>query len=153
MIDGHAGRIANIDISPIVIDYMRAKYSAGGTVPNALPDSVTWEVADVTALEAHASASFDAAVDKGTMDALMVSVARVGARVATPVFEHACIWCRIALAAQCGGDSTTNVAAMAREMSRVLRPGGVYILVRRCCAASFPALTLRACTASPRFAN
>jgi ubiquinone/menaquinone biosynthesis C-methylase UbiE len=31
---------------------------------------------------------------------------------------------------QCGGDTSVNVAAMAREMSRVLRPGGVFVMAR-----------------------
>jgi hypothetical protein len=37
---------------------------------------------------------------------------------------------------QCGGDTSVNVAAMAREMSRVLRPGGVFVMARPLLAQS-----------------
>ena len=112
--DRHTGRIVNVDISPVVMEHMREKHSA-------LPPSVSWEVGDVTRLTAHADASFDAAIDKGTMDALMV---RRGAR------QSPFAACSRGAHAQCGGDSTGNTAAMAREMLRVLRPGGVFIMVR-----------------------
>ena len=63
--DAHTGRIANVDISPVVTEHMRVRHAD-------LPPSVSWEVGDVTRLTAHADSSFDAAIDKGTMDALMV---------------------------------------------------------------------------------
>jgi ubiquinone/menaquinone biosynthesis C-methylase UbiE len=63
--DGHTGRIANVDISPVVTEHMREKHAS-------LPPNVSWEVADATKLTAHGNASFDAVIDKGTLDALMV---------------------------------------------------------------------------------
>ncbi len=67
-IGGHTGQVVNIDISPTVIDFMRAKYSGD----NALPPSVTWAVADVMCLGSDfKDDSFDAVIDKGTADALM----------------------------------------------------------------------------------
>jgi len=92
--DGHTGRIANVDISPVVMEHMREKHAS-------LPPNVQWEVGDATCLTAHGDASFDAVIDKGTLDALM-----------------------------CGGESTKNTAAMACEVMRVLRPDGVFLMVR-----------------------
>ena len=63
--DGHTGSITNVDISTVITEYMRNKHAD-------LRPSVTWEVGDVTRL-AHGDSTFDAAIDKGTMDALMVS--------------------------------------------------------------------------------
>ena len=91
--DGHTGRIANVDISPVITAYMQEKHAR-------LPPTVSWEVGDATRLTAHADCSFDAVIDKGTLDALA-----------------------------CGGDSTGNTKAMARETLRVLRPGGVFIMI------------------------
>jgi hypothetical protein len=85
VVDGHTGRIANIDISPVVIDNMLAKYGADGRGSNALPNTVSWQVADVTALDALESDSFDAAIDKGTMDALMVRARAPGLKRAVSV--------------------------------------------------------------------
>lgn len=112
--DGHAGRIANVDISPVITEYMRKKHAD-------LPSSVSWEVGDATRLQAHGDCTFDAVIDKGTMDALMVRFERCELSGV-----HALTLCRVH---QCGGDSTGNTAAMAREMLRVLRPGGVFIMV------------------------
>ena len=108
--DGHTGRIANVDISPVVMEHMREKHAS-------LPPTVEWEVGDATRLTAHGDASFDAVIDKGTLDALM-----------------------------CGGESTKNTAAMAREMLRVLRPGGVFMMVRSTvfCSSSVADSLLRA---------
>ena len=71
--DGHTGCITNVDISSVITEYMREKHAS-------LHKGVTWEVGDVTRL-AHGDSTFDAAIDKGTMDALMVRLARWG-----PVF-------------------------------------------------------------------
>jgi hypothetical protein len=67
--EGHTGSITNVDISAVITEYMRDKHAD-------LPPSVTWEVGDVTRL-VHGDSTFDAAIDKGTMDALMVRLRAV----------------------------------------------------------------------------
>ena len=62
--DGHTGSITNVDISTVITEYMRDKHAD-------LRPSVTWVVGDVTRLT-YGDCTFDAAIDKGTMDALMV---------------------------------------------------------------------------------
>jgi SAM-dependent methyltransferase len=60
---------------------------------------VTWQVMNATQL-AFGDAAFDAVVDKGTLDSLL-----------------------------CGDNSTANCAKYFGEVSRVLRPGGVFFCV------------------------
>ena len=91
--------IVNVDLSPTVIAAMRARY--GRERP-----SLTWHVANVTALGGAGAglvvpdASLGAVVDKGTLDSLL-----------------------------CGEAATAAAARYAAEASRVLRPGGVFIVV------------------------
>ena len=133
--DGHTGRVANVDLSRVIIEYMAEKYAH-------LPPAVSWDVADVTALDAaaYADASFDAVIDKGTMDALM---ARVCCSLASAVRAARLFADARCAFAQCGGDSVGNTNAMAREMMRVLRPGGVFIMVCELLSCTLvPLLTL-----------
>ena len=99
---GHTGDIVNIDISGTVVAHMAHQHSSEG--PSPLPGSVTWHVADCTALPNSSpflDGSFDAVLDKGTLDALL-----------------------------CGGDTVGNVAACRREVQRLLRapsPGSATV--------------------------
>jgi len=61
---------------------------------------MVYKVLDVTNMGEFANASFDVVIDKGTLDALL-----------------------------CGDESTSNADKMLLEISRVLRPGGVFILI------------------------
>jgi EEF1A lysine methyltransferase 4 len=88
--DGYTS-ICNIDISPIVIQQMRDR-----TMERS---EMTWWVMDVRALSFDSN-SFDLAIDKSTIDALL-----------------------------CGDDAYLNVAKMTKEVQRVLRPGGVYMAI------------------------
>lgn len=83
--------ITNVDISPVVIETMREKYKT--------LTQCTWEVMDVRSLKFD-NDSFDAVVDKGTLDSLM-----------------------------CGDDATVNAKKMLTEVSRVLRPEGIYMMI------------------------
>lgn len=58
-----------------------------------------WQKMDVRKLE-FADATFDVVIDKGTMDSVL-----------------------------CGEGSTKNCNQMCKEMSRVLKPGGTYIVI------------------------
>jgi len=88
--DGYGGKsITNIDISPIVIEQMRSRY----------PD-MDWRVSDVTHMPELEDASFDAAIDKGTMDAIL-----------------------------CGEGSAENTDKMLTEITRILKPAGVFVLI------------------------
>ena len=93
---GHTGDIVNIDISSTVVAHMAHQHRSDGPAP--LPHSVSWVVADCTALP-HSppveDGSFDAVLDTGTVDALM-----------------------------CGGDTTANVSACRKEVQRLLRAPG-----------------------------
>jgi ubiquinone/menaquinone biosynthesis C-methylase UbiE len=53
--------VVNIDISPVVINAMKEKHP-----------EMEWLVMDVTNLSAFDNASFDYALDKGTLDAILV---------------------------------------------------------------------------------
>jgi len=88
--DGFAP-IANVDVSRTVIDQMSARHKD--------MRGVTWQAMDATRL-AFADASFDAVVDKGTLDSLL-----------------------------CGENSTALGGRYLSEVSRVLRPGGVLFCV------------------------
>ncbi|MCO5569195.1 hypothetical protein L7F22_022905 [Adiantum nelumboides] len=84
--------IVNIDISPIVIEAMQKKYY---TMPQL--QYLTMDVLDMSFFE---DCSFDAVIDKGTLDSIM-----------------------------CGMGAPCNAEIMLTEISRVLKPGGVYILI------------------------
>ncbi|KAI7754993.1 hypothetical protein M8C21_016357 [Ambrosia artemisiifolia] len=89
--DGYAD-IINIDISSVVIERMRKKYS---DYPNL--KYIEMDVRDMKAFEAG---SFDAVIDKGTLDSLL-----------------------------CGNNSKENAGKMLEEVERVLKKDGVYILI------------------------
>ncbi|XP_057959009.1 uncharacterized protein LOC131151684 [Malania oleifera] len=84
--------VVNIDISSVVIGDMQKKYSDR-------PELKYFEM-DVRDMNAFQAGSFDAIVDKGTMDSLL-----------------------------CGNNSQQNAAKMLQEVGRVLKDKGVYILI------------------------
>lgn len=84
--------ITNVDFSPLVIASMQEN------TRSACP-TLQWLVADVTHMPAIASSSFDVAIDKGTLDAIM----------------SATEW-------------QTSAPAMGAEVHRVLKPGGLWLL-------------------------
>jgi len=84
--------ITNIDISNAVIKAMEQKSKDH--------EGMTYKTIDATNMPEFANGSFDAAVDKGTLDAIL-----------------------------CGESSIANADKMLGEISRVLRPGGVFVVV------------------------
>jgi RAT1-interacting protein len=78
----------NIDFSPVVVDQMSRRYPA-----------LTWLVMDIKHLT-FASASFDAVLDKGTIDALT-----------------------------CGGDVDESIFQALSEYARVLKLGGTAFVI------------------------
>uniref|UniRef100_A0A7S2V7W5 Methyltransferase type 11 domain-containing protein n=1 Tax=Fibrocapsa japonica TaxID=94617 RepID=A0A7S2V7W5_9STRA len=91
MFDDGYTTITNIDISRVVIEQMieRCRDKA----------ALTWQQMNVASLE-FPDESFDAVIDKGTMDSIL-----------------------------CGEGSTANCAKMCLEVSRVLKPNGVFFIV------------------------
>ncbi|ELR15315.1 catalytic, putative [Acanthamoeba castellanii str. Neff] len=88
--DGYAATsITNVDISPVVIDQMRKKHP-----------EMDWRVADATRMPEFGDRTFDAAIDKGTMDAIL-----------------------------CGEGSAENTEKILSEMARIIKPGGVFLLI------------------------
>jgi ubiquinone/menaquinone biosynthesis C-methylase UbiE len=81
-------QLVNIDFSPVVIGQMARRYP-----------SLTWSVMDIKHLT-FPSDSFDAVLDKGTLDALT-----------------------------CGGDVDENIFHALSEYARVLRGGGVAYVI------------------------
>ncbi|KAK9147116.1 hypothetical protein Sjap_007019 [Stephania japonica] len=84
--------VVNIDISSVAIEAMKKKYS-----DNAALKYIRMDVRDMSEFE---SGSFDAVIDKGTLDAIM-----------------------------CGNNSQENSIKMVEEIRRVLKDEGVYILI------------------------
>nr|GEW46395.1 methyltransferase-like protein 13 [Tanacetum cinerariifolium] len=89
--DGYTD-IVNIDISSVVIEAMKKKYSDS-------PHLKYMEM-DVRDMKAFEAGSFDAVIDKGTLDSLL-----------------------------CGHNSKLNAAKMLDEIDRVLKKDGVYVLI------------------------
>jgi ubiquinone/menaquinone biosynthesis C-methylase UbiE len=81
-------QLTNIDFSPVVIEQMAQRYP-----------SLTWSVMDIKHLS-FPSDSFDAVLDKGTLDALT-----------------------------CGGDVDECIFQALSEYVRVLRPGGLAYVI------------------------
>ncbi|KAK8952274.1 hypothetical protein KSP39_PZI004683 [Platanthera zijinensis] len=84
--------IVNIDISSVVVEAMRQKCEDKPELKY-----ITMDVRDMSAFE---SSSFDAVIDKGTLDSLM-----------------------------CGQNAHDNATKMLDEIGRVLKNNGVYILI------------------------
>ena len=91
MYDDAYHNIVNIDISAVVIEQMQSR--------NESRPEMSFHVMDVRELK-FPDDSFDLAVDKSTIDALL-----------------------------CGDDSFLNVAKMTREVQRVLKVGGHYVAI------------------------
>ncbi|CAI9119061.1 OLC1v1020725C4 [Oldenlandia corymbosa var. corymbosa] len=89
--DGYCN-IFNVDISAVVIQAMQKKYSSWPQLK-----FMQMDVRDMSAFEAG---SFDALIDKGTLDSIL-----------------------------CGGDSQENAGKMLKEVERVLKDGGIYFLI------------------------
>ncbi|KAK4755679.1 hypothetical protein SAY87_009436 [Trapa incisa] len=92
MVDDGYEEVVNIDISSVVIEAMKKKYSECS--------QLKYMVMDVRDMRAFESGSFDAVLDKGTLDSLL-----------------------------CGNNSRKNAAQMLEEVARVLKDRGVYILI------------------------
>merc|ERR1711991_163341 len=88
--DGYSS-IHNIDISSVVIEAMQEKYRGS--------EGLTYSVDDITALSLEDGA-FEAAIDKGTLDALL-----------------------------CGSGSVENADKALSEISRVLTDDGVFVMI------------------------
>ncbi|XP_074307360.1 uncharacterized protein LOC141642453 [Silene latifolia] len=84
--------IVNIDISSVVIEAMQKKYSNSS--------KLTYITMDVRNMSAFQTGSFDAVIDKGTLDSIL-----------------------------CGDNSKQNSSMMLEEVRRVLKDNGVYILI------------------------
>lgn len=84
--------VVNIDISAVVIEAMQKKFQN--------QPQLKYVKMDVRDMSGFQSDSFDAVIDKGTLDSLM-----------------------------CGQNSQKNSAKMLEEIGRVLKNGGVYILI------------------------
>ncbi|KAG5222700.1 methyltransferase protein [Salix suchowensis] len=92
MVDDGYENIMNVDISSVAIDLMRRKYEQ-------MPQLKYMEM-DVRDMSFFPDESFDAVIDKGTLDSLM-----------------------------CGSDAPISAARMLGEVSRLLKPGGIYMLI------------------------
>ncbi|KAJ9154656.1 hypothetical protein P3X46_027972 [Hevea brasiliensis] len=92
MVDDGYEDVVNVDISSVVIEAMQKKYF------NRPP--LKYIQMDVRDMSTFQTGSFDAVIDKGTLDSIL-----------------------------CGNNSRQNAAKMLEEVWRVLRDKGVYILV------------------------
>ncbi|KAN0088629.1 S-adenosyl-L-methionine-dependent methyltransferase [Tylopilus felleus] len=97
--DGYKN-IVNVDYSAVVIEQMRARHAE-------LHPGMEWHEMDVRALSFE-DASFDIAIDKGTMDAMMTS--------STSVWDPP-------------EDIVKDCTAEVSEVLRVLRPSGTFLYV------------------------
>jgi ubiquinone/menaquinone biosynthesis C-methylase UbiE len=88
--DGYLS-ISNVDISRTVIDGMASRHRD--------KKGCSWQVMNVASL-AHPDMTFDAVVDKGTLDSVL-----------------------------CGDNSTANAARYCSETARVLKPSGVFFVI------------------------
>ena len=89
--DGFINSI-NVDISQVVVKAMMEKYRDKQTM--------RFIHMDCRSMEDFGDATFDAAIDKGTLDAIL-----------------------------CGDNSTANAHKMISEIYRVLAPTGAYIII------------------------
>lgn len=84
--------IVNIDISNVVIEAMQKKY--------ANHPRLKYMTMDVRDMSTFVTGSFDAVIDKGTLDSIL-----------------------------CGSNSKQNSSKMLEEVARVLKDKGIYILI------------------------
>ena len=89
--DREPAEVVAVDFSAVVIDQMRERHAAS--------TSVRFKVMDATRLD-FPEASFDVAIDKGTMDSVL-----------------------------CSDQGEEGCKRMCRSVARVLKPGGVYFAV------------------------
>ncbi|MCJ1356786.1 MAG: hypothetical protein MMC33_006782 [Icmadophila ericetorum] len=89
----------SIDFSTVIIATMKAKHAS------SLPSTIHWEVMDVRNLEIP-NTSIEVAIDKGTLDAMI----------------HGSLW-------DPPNDVRENVGAYVGEVSRVLKPGGLWLYI------------------------
>ncbi|KAJ4866066.1 S-adenosyl-L-methionine-dependent methyltransferases superfamily protein [Raphanus sativus] len=92
MVDAGYEDVVNIDISSVVIDAMNKKHSDR--------PQLKYLKMDVRDMKAFEDASFDAVIDKGTLDSIL-----------------------------CGSNSRQHSTQMIEEVWRVLKDKGVYILI------------------------
>ncbi|KAJ8500533.1 hypothetical protein OPV22_011085 [Ensete ventricosum] len=92
MVDDGYQDVVNIDISSVVIEAMQKKHMD--------KQGLKYINMDVRDMSLFQSSSFDAVIDKGTLDSLM-----------------------------CGHDAMQNATKMLLEVDRVLKDKGVYILI------------------------
>ncbi|GLT60244.1 hypothetical protein SLA2020_330170 [Shorea laevis] len=92
MVDDGYQEVVNVDISSVVIKAMQNKYQSRPQLKY-----VEMDVRDMGAFEAG---SFDAVIDKGTLDSIL-----------------------------CGNNCRENATRMLEEVGRVLKDNGVYILI------------------------
>ncbi|MCD7457026.1 hypothetical protein HAX54_033921 [Datura stramonium] len=92
MVDDGYEDVVNIDISSVVIEAMQKKYSGR--------PQLKYMKMDTRYMSSFEDGSFDAVVDKGTLDSIL-----------------------------CGESSQKNAAKMLTEVGRVLKDKGVYILI------------------------
>ncbi|KAF0898076.1 hypothetical protein E2562_001743 [Oryza meyeriana var. granulata] len=92
MVDDGYQDIVNIDISSVVIEQMKKKYRD--------KPHLKYMKMDVRKMAEFESGSFDAVIDKGTLDSIM-----------------------------CGQNSQENASKMLEEVNRIVKDRGVYILI------------------------
>ena len=90
--------ITNVDVSPTCIELMQKSDTRG----------MSWAVVDLMKTFPYDSESFDFALDKGTLDALII--------------DRADKW-------EIDDDVYETAAKYFREVSRCLRPGGVFVQI------------------------
>ncbi|KAK6928802.1 Methyltransferase type 11 [Dillenia turbinata] len=98
VMDGYE-EIVNIDISSIAIDMMRKKHEHIPQLKCILSKAFIDMQMDVRDMSFFPDDSFDGVIDKGTLDSLM-----------------------------CGTDAPISASRMLGEVSRLLKPGGIYML-------------------------
>ncbi|XP_039025378.1 EEF1A lysine methyltransferase 4-like [Hibiscus syriacus] len=108
MVNDGYGDVVNVDISSVVIDAMQFKYSNW--------QQLKYIKLDVRDMSPFQSGSFDAVIDKGTLDSIL-----------------------------CGNNSRQNAAQMLDEIWRVLKDKGVYILITYGAPVYRPALLKESC--------
>jgi SAM-dependent methyltransferase len=100
-LDGHNGQLRNVDYSPVVVEQMMLELrdSHGEAIPTFA--NLSFEVGDVRNLKEYRDGSFDAVLDKATYDCIA-----------------------------CNEDTyQEDLEQMLLSTFRVLRPGGVYLLI------------------------